>query len=342
MKVKLSTLAEHLGAKLIGDPEFEIQNVAPIEQAQAHELTFLVGGHYRKYLKTTKAGAIILKETEAQDFPGNALIVKNPEFSFAQVLRDFFSAKKTQQSGIHPTACVSENSFIDPSASVGPHVVIGENTSVGAHAVIHAGAVLGNQVNIADGVIIHSNVSIYDQTEIGENSIIFAGAVLGADGFGYVNHQKKWEKIPQIGRLIIGKNVEIGANSTLDRGAIQDTVIGNGVKIDNLVQIGHNVRIGDHTIIAGCTVIAGSVKIGSHCMIGGSVTINNHVIICDGAVVTGCSEVLSSIETLGVYSSCLPVQPHREWFKILARIKKLDEMEKRLANLEKSRDETDR
>jgi UDP-3-O-[3-hydroxymyristoyl] glucosamine N-acyltransferase len=256
-------------------------------------------------------------------------------------VESFFEIKKAVKACIHPTATIGNNSVIDPSAYIGPNVVIGENTEVGAHSRIHAGAVLGDGVSIAANVTIHSNVSVCDNTEIGENSIIFPGAVLGSDGFGYVNHQKTWEKIPQIGRLVIGKNVEIGANTTIDRGAIENTLIGDGVKIDNLVQIAHNVQIGDHTIIAGCTVIAGSVRLGKHCMLGGAAVINNHVDICDGTIITGAAVVLSSIETPGIYSSGTPALPHRQWFKIVARLIKLDEMEKRLAKLEKLSNESD-
>lgn len=338
MKVRLSTLAEHLGAKLIGNPEFEVHAVAPIQRAQAHELTYLVGGQYAKFLKTTQAGAVILNDKCAENYSGNALIVENPEFSFARALKDFFEPKKTRSPGIHPSVVVGEHSSVDPSATLGPYVVIGENTRIGPHVHIHAGAVLGDRVSIAQGVTIHSRVTIEDGTEIGEGSIIFSGAVLGSDGFGYVNHRKTWEKIPQVGRVIIGKQVEIGANTAIDRGAIDDTVIGDGVKIDNLVQVAHNVKIGEHTIIAGCTVIAGSVRLGRHCMIGGAVVINNHVEICDGAIITGTAVVLASVETPGVYSSGIPAQPHRQWFKILARLLKLDDMEKRLAKLEKMSD----
>lgn len=269
MKITLSKLAEYLSATLVGDPNLEIVNVAPLEKAQSHELSFLVGGQYKKFLKTTKAAAVILSPNFSSEYSGNALIVDNPELAFARVLKGFFEIKKLHKPGIHPTAYVGENSVVHPSASVGPHVVLGENTRIAANVCILAGAVLGDNVSIAEGVLIKSNVTISDRTEIGANSIIYAGAVIGSDGFGYVNHQETWEKIPQIGRVIIGKDVEIGANAAIDIGAIQNTVIRDGVKIDNLVQIGHNVEIGEHTIIAGCTVIAGSVKLGKHCMVGG-------------------------------------------------------------------------
>lgn len=338
MKISLSKIAEHLGAKIVGDPNFEVQGVAPIEQAQKNELTFLIGGTYRKFLSSTQAGAIILNSKFSEDFTGNAILVENPELAFAQVLKAFFEKKKSKKAGIHPSAIIGENSKIDSSVTLSANVVVGEHCHIGANVMIHPGVVLGDEVRIADGVILHANVTVCDGTEIGENTIIYSGVVLGSDGFGYVNHQKSWEKIPQIGRLIIGRDVEVGANSTIDRGAIQNTIIGDGVKIDNLVQIGHNVEIGDHTIIAGCTGIAGSVKLGKHCMLGGAVVINGHVSICDGTILTGAASVLSSIESPGIYSSGVPARPHREWFKTLARMAKLEEMDKRIFNLEKLSD----
>jgi UDP-3-O-[3-hydroxymyristoyl] glucosamine N-acyltransferase len=341
MKLKLSKLAEFLSAKLIGDPNLEVDSVAPIQRAQTHQLTYLVGGQYRKYLKTTQAGVVIISEKLVSDYSGAVLIVENPELAFARVLREFFEIKKTHPKGVHPTAFVDENADIHPSASIGPKVSIGEHVRIASHVIIHAGVVLGDRVTLGEGVILHANATILDGVEIGAGSIIYSGAVLGSDGFGYVNHEKSWEKIPQIGRLIIGKNVEVGANTTIDRGAIQDTVIGDGVKIDNLVQIGHNVEIGEHTIIAGCTGIAGSAKLGKHCMVGGAVAINGHVEVCDGTVMTGTASIMSSIDTPGIYASGFQARPYREWFKVLARMMKLEEMEKRLANLERLSDECD-
>lgn len=341
MNIALSKIAEHLGASLVGDPNYLIQAVAPIERANAHELTYLVGGQYRKFLKTTEAGAIILNSKMAGDFSGNAIIVENPELAFARVLEAFFERKNSPAVGVHPTAVIGQGSVIHPSAMISPGVIIGEGARIGANVQIYPNAVLGNSVRVAEGVIIHSNVSICEGTEIGEFSIIYPGAVLGSDGFGYVNHEKTWQKIPQIGRLIIGKNVEIGANTTIDRGAIEDTRIGDGVKIDNLVQIGHNVEIGDHSIIAGCTGIAGSVKLGKHCLVGGAVVINGHISICDGTIITGAASIMSSIETPGIYASGFQARPHREWFKMLARMMKLEDMEKRIINLEKLHDECD-
>lgn len=341
MQVTVAQIAELLEAEFQGDPDCPISNIAPIKEAKKTDITYLVGNQYRKYLETTQAAAVIMPRKYASEFKGNAIFVENPEMAIANVLKNYYVDPLKDKSGIHPSAVIGAQCKIDSTAYIGAHVVIGDECKIGANTIIKPGTVIEQKVEIGSNVIINNNVTICRHVKIGDGCILYSGTVIGSDGFGYAQHKNEWHKIPQIGTVVIGKNVEIGANSTIDCGAITNTIIGDGVKIDNLVQIGHNVQIGDHTIIAGCAAIAGSTKIGKHCMIGGKSAINGHIEICDGAVITGFSGVMTSIEKPGIYSAGIPAKPHLEWGKTVARIAKLSEIDQRIKKLEKVSHECD-
>ena len=331
----LTELATAIGATVQGDGDCKIHNVAAIAHAKPGEISFVTDRRYLKYLTQTKASAILLDEKLASCCPINALLMSNPKLGFAKLLT-LLRPQSVPTCGIHPTAVVEESCQIDPSTHIGAQVVIGEDVVIGPRTLIGAGASIGRGSQIGSDCCLHSRVTLYSQTRIGDRSIIHSGAVIGADGFGLIQDEKgEWVKIPQVGRVIIGDDVEIGANATIDRGALDDTVIGNGVKIDDLVMIAHNVRIGDHTVIAACAGVAGSTTVGRHCMIGGSAGLNGHIEICDNVIITGMGMIQKSISKPGIYSSGTGMQTNREWRKSVIRFWKLDELAKRLKRLEK-------
>lgn len=315
----------------------KITGVAPLHAAKSGELTYLIGGGYRKFLSQTQASAVLVKADDAAQCKVTALVVKNPEASFAKIAK-LFDRHPAPKAGIHPKAIIGENCQIDPTASIGAGCVIEEGVSIGANTIIKPNTVIGVRTKIADDCIIYSNVTIYHDCIIGNRAIIHSGAVIGADGFGFTQEAGKWLKIPQIGRVVIGDDVEIGANTAIDRGAIADTTIKQGVKIDNFVQIGHNVEIGEHTIIAGCVGIAGSTKVGRYCMIGGACNLNGHITIADQVILTATTGVMSSIDKPGMYSAFIIAQPTREWFRILSCLNQLADITKTVKKLEKMSD----
>lgn len=332
--MKLSTLAAAINAEIHGNQNNQVVRVAPIASAKAGELTFLLGGSYRRFLPNTKASAVVLTAEDLAACPCDALVVKNPELAFAKAL-SFFERKSEIVSGIHSSVIIGEHSEIDPTASISPGCVIGNGVRIGAHAIIGANNVIGDRVVIGSNFHSYPNVSLYHDVVIGDRVILHSGVVLGSDGFGLTNDQGCWIKIPQIGTVVIGNDVEIGANTTIDRGALDNTVIEEGVKIDNQVQIAHNVHVGMHTAIAGCVGIAGSAYIGQHCMIGGGVCINGHITIADRVVITGMAMVLTSIDKPGIYSSGTGIQNNREWRKSAIRFQQLDSIVKRLRKVER-------
>ncbi len=324
----LAQLADVLAATYQGDASHQVVGIAPIESASQDQLAFLDNPKYKKHLETTKAGVVILSQELAQFCQSNALIVDNPYFAYATVAK-LFQREKQFSTGAHPTAVIGQGCTISETASIGPHVVV-----IGENAVVEAGCVVGDLCRLGDQVHLYPRVTLYDGTHVGARSIIHAGAVLGSDGFGFAKHQGQWKKVPQLGHVIIGEDVEIGANTTIDCGALGDTVIHNDVKLDNQVQIAHNVEIGEHTAVAGCTGIAGSAKIGRDCLIGGAVGIGGHLSVCDNVAITAQSGVSKSIKEPGVYSSTLPVQKDKKWKRTLARLNQLDKTHERLKQCE--------
>lgn len=329
----LQTLAEHLGAQLHGDGAVEVSAVATLEDAKSGQITFLSNAKYRKFLQQTQASAVLIKAEDLEFCPVTALVVKDPYVAFAKVAQ-LLDTTPDAASGIHPTAIIDNSAQIDPTAQLGPYVVVAKDAVIGAGVQIGAGCFIGEGAVIAAQCKIWPKVTIYHRVQLGERCIVHSGAVLGADGFGFANERGQWLKIPQVGTVIVGDDCEIGANTTIDRGALGDTVIGYNVILDNQVQIAHNVQIGDHSCIAGCTVVAGSTKIGKYCVIGGACAITGHIEICDAVQITGMSMITKAITEKGIYSSGMPATTNLEWRKTNARYRQLEQMYQRLRNVE--------
>lgn len=317
-----------------GDPDCVIRGISTIQNAKPEHITFLINPVYKKYLPTTQAAAVILTASEASECPVNALITCHPYYTYAKIAA-LFNPKPLPEPGIHVSAVVGKHCEIDPSAAVAAHCVIGEGVKLAQDVVVGPGCVIGPYCELAAGTRLEANVTLYDRIVIGKRVLIASGTVIGSDGFGIAKHKGAWHKVPQIGRVVIGDDVDIGANCAIDRGAIEDTVIENGVKLDNLIQIGHNVRIGANTAIAGCVGIAGSAVIGKNCLIGGASGINGHITIADNTVITGMSVISKSIREPGVYSSGVGGQmTNLEWRKNSARLHRVDQLTTRVKNLE--------
>ncbi len=327
-------LADFVGATVLGCAEQLVSSIAPIERAKSGELTFIAKKNFLTYLEKSQASVIILQNAPAIKTSATLILAKNPELAYAKIA-SLFEKRYESFSGIHATAIVDETAKIDSSATIGPYCIIGANVVIGAHTVLHGQVVVSAEVEIGNHCILYSHVTLYPRTKLGHRVNLHSGVILGAEGFGLANDQGKWHKIPQLGRVIIEDDVDIGANTTIDRGAIEDTLIETGVKIDNLVQIGHNCRIGAHTAIAGCVGIAGSTTVGRHCLIGGAASINGHIQICDGTMIAGTAMVTKSIKTPGFYASGTGLQEAKDWKRSLVRFHQLDHLAKRLSRLER-------
>lgn len=332
--IKLGQLAEFLGATLRGDPEKQITGLATLQEAGPAQLSFLANPQYRKFLVGSQAAALLLKEADAEGFAGNVLVVPDPYLAYARISH-LFDPKPKAAAGIQPSAVIADDAVVDPTASIGPFVVIETGVRIGAHVTLGAHCVVGARSEIGEGGWLAPRVTLYHDVRIGKRVVIQSGAVLGGEGFGFANEKGIWQKIAQIGGVTIGDDVEIGVNTAIDRGALADTVIGNGVKLDNQIQIAHNVQVGDHTAMAACVGISGSTKIGKHCMLAGGVGLVGHIDICDNVFLTGMTMVTHSITEPGAYSSGTAMQPAAEWRKSAARIRQLDDIARRLKQLEK-------
>lgn len=332
---RLADLTQGLPVTIQGNDQILISGIGTIEEAQSGQIAFLANPLYKRFLQTTQASAIILAPDEASDYTkGTAVITSNPYFIYAKIAAYFSNAVSSMQ-GIHPTAVIGADCRIDPTASIGPHCVIGDRVKIDNHAVVGPGTTIGSDSSLGANTHIDAKVSIYHQVRIGERCRIMAGAVIGSDGFGFANQSGAWHKVPQLGGVLIGDEVDVGANTTIDRGAVQDTVIGNGVKLDNLIQVGHNVKIGDHTIIAGCAAISGSTTIGKYCMIGGASCFAGHITIADKVIITGMTAVTKSIIEPGMYSSgIVGAVPNLEFRKNNARFHRLENLMQRVKHLE--------
>lgn len=322
--LSLGELAVRFGCILKGDPDLRVSRVAALESADASSVTFLANPRYRRYLQQTKAGVVVLDPALADACPVNALLAKNPYATYARIAALLYPPPAAPP-GRHATAVIDATAQVDSNASIGPHAVIGANVKIGARTVIGPGCVVMDEATIGDDTRLTANVTLCRGVIIGDRCLLHPSVVIGADGFGLAPDQGEWLKVPQVGTVRIGNDVEIGASTTIDRGAIDDTIIGDGVKMDNQIQIGHNVRIGDHTAIAGCAGISGSAVIGKRCMIGGMVGIAGHLTVCDDVVLTGKSFVNSSIHKPGYYSSGIPVDETTRFRKNAARLRHLDE-----------------
>jgi UDP-3-O-[3-hydroxymyristoyl] glucosamine N-acyltransferase len=334
MAYRLSELAIRTGSKLEGD-DCLIKSIAEISSAGAGDIAFIANPAYVEHLSTTGASALIIKAELLEQCPVPALVTQNPRLVYAKVANLLYPPRKAAP-GISPHAVVSESAQLHASVSVAAGAVIAAGVSIGAGSQIGAGCVLEDDVIIGTNTHIHANVTVGYGCQIGDHCIIHAGVVLGADGFGFVKDGEAYLKIPQIGHVQIGHHVEIGANTTIDRGALENTVIGNGVKLDNQIQIAHGVSIGDNTVISSSTAIAGSTHIGRGCLIGGLVGIVEHLNITDNVVITGRTMVTRSITQSGSYSSSTPMDTTENWRKNSARFRRLDELARRVASLEKT------
>lgn len=338
IQYRLSDLAEKLNARLVGDGSVLITGIAPLHRASQGEITFLLAGLYKSYLAQSQASAIVMSEEYLSEYSGNALVLKDPKIGYAKIAT-LFVKQSHQKPGIHPTSVIASSANIDKTACIGPHVVIGERVKVGARTNIGPGTVIGDDTSLGEDCWLAPNVTLYSNVKLNDRVSVHSGVVIGADGFGLVNERGKWLKIPQLGGVNIGSDVEIGANTTIDRGALDDTIIEEGVKLDNQIQIAHNVRIGAHTAIAGCVGIAGSTKIGKHCMIGGAVAIGDHLEIADQVILTGGTSVGHSITESGIYSSSVTAQPYTQWQRQVIRTRHIDELFGRVKKLEQSKND---
>lgn len=332
----LGEIVERFGGQLIGDPNVTIKQVATLEKAGPRHLSFLTQGKYRSQLFKTRAAAVVLGQEDRDATRLPRIVSDNPYAYFARVSTCLNPLPKLEP-GIHPTAVIENSASIAESANVGAFVYLGKNATVGANAIIQAGCYVGDNVSIGRKTLFYPRVTIYHDCLIGDEVILHSGVVIGSDGFGIAMHKGRWLKIPQIGRAIIGDQVEIGANTTVDRGALDDTVIEEGAKLDNQIQVGHNVRIGAHTAIAGCAGIAGSAKIGRYCKIGGGAIILGHLEIADHVDISAGTMITKSIDKAGAYTAAYPFAPHREWLKNSAHLRHLDDLVKKIRNLEKAK-----
>ena len=331
----LGDLAVRFGCELRGDPEQRVTRVATLGSAGPGDLGFLANPHYRAQLAVTRASAVVLDAANAAQCPTAALIHGNPYATYARMAA-LLHPPAPAVPGVHATAVVDAGAQLAASASIGAHVVIGPGVRIGERVRIGAGCVLGRDVRVGDDCVLHARVTLEAGTQLAERVHLQSGVVIGADGFGFARDGAGWTAVPQLGVVRIGADVDIGANTTIDRGAIDDTVISEGVKLDNQIQIGHNVQIGAHTVIAACAGVSGSTRIGARCMIAGAVGIVGHLDICDDVVVTGLSMVAHSITAPGVYSGGIPAAPAPAWRRLVARFKRLEALAARVTRLERN------
>jgi UDP-3-O-[3-hydroxymyristoyl] glucosamine N-acyltransferase len=332
--MRLAEIAARCGGEVLGDPDVLIGQVATLRGAQPGEIAFIAQPKYRAELASTRASAVILGEADRAATAIPRIVCKDPYACFARVSA-LLNPAPAVAAGIHPAAVVSPQARIAPTACAGAACVIAAGAEVGEGASLGPGCVIGENAKIGPGTVLHARVTVYARCLIGARSIVHSGAVIGADGFGFALDDGRWLKIAQIGRVVIGDDVEIGANTTIDRGAIEDTVIEDGVKLDNQIQIGHNCRIGAHSAIAGCVGIAGSTTIGRHCMIGGAAMIGGHLSIADRVILAGGSTVTKSIDRPGTYVGVIPAEEAREWRHMVAALRGLVRMGARVRELER-------
>ena len=330
----LREITERFGGEVAGDHSVKVSRVATLEAAAPGDIAFLANERYLPQLKSTRAGAVIIGQSARDATRLPRIVCTNPYAYFAHVSA-LFNPERAPRAGIHPAAVVDKTATVAGDAEIGPCAVVERNARVGAGCVIGAGCYVGDGVTVGAGSRLQPNVTIYHDCVIGERVLLHSGVVIGADGFGIAMEEGRWLKVPQIGRVVIGNDVEIGASTTVDRGALDDTVIEEGVKIDNQVQVGHNVRIGAHTAIAGCVGIAGSARIGRHCRIGGASGIFGHITIADNVEISTYTLVTKSIKEPGTYTGAYVFEPHAQWLRNAVHLRHLAELADRVRALEK-------
>lgn len=337
--MKLQEIAAHIGAELEGDGNVDIDDVATLSDAKAGDVSVFHNKKYLHALKATQATAVILGKNDQSSCPVAKLIVDDPYYAYAELAALFEYTPECH--GIHPTAVIGEDCDIDETVSIAANVVIGDHVKLAKGVTIAAGAVIDDYVSIGESSTIKARVTICHHVTIGNHVLVHPGAVIGCDGFGNAMHQGRWHKVAQLGSVIVADHVEIGANTTVDRGTIGDTVIEEGVRLDNQIQIAHNVKIGAHSAIAACSGVAGSTTIGKYCMIGGKAGISGHLSIADGVMLTANAQVSNSIKEKGLYSSGTGLFPNAVWRKSVARLRKLDHYIKKLQQLAKQSEVND-
>ncbi len=330
----LAELATITDGEIFGDDSLSVNRVAPMDKAQEGDVTFLSNPKYAKYLSECKATVIMVKAEHKEQCTGNVLVVADPYVAFARVVQAMDTTPKPAED-IAPSAVIAADVKMGQNVSVGANAVIETGVELGDNVCIGAGCFIGKNARLGNNTRLWANVTIYHDVSLGQDCLVQSGTVIGSDGFGYANEKGEWIKIPQLGSVRIGNRVEIGACTTIDRGALEDTVIEDNVILDNQIQIAHNVQIGYGTVMPGGTIVAGSTTIGKYCQIGGGSAINGHITIADGVAITGMSMVMRSIEEKGVYSSGIPLQKNKEWRKTAARVHRIDEMNNRLKAVEK-------
>jgi UDP-3-O-[3-hydroxymyristoyl] glucosamine N-acyltransferase len=333
-RYSLQYLADYIGASIDGDADLVIEGLATLSTATAKQLSFYANKRYKQLLASTAAGCVLLSQEDAGYFSGNKLIVANPYLAYAKLTALFVQPTSTLPS-IHPSAVIAADVSLGDGVTIGPHVVIESGCQIGSGVIIYAGCYLGANTIVASNTMIYANVTLYSEVIIGEDCVLHSGCIIGSDGFGFAPTVNGWQKIHQLGGVIIGNQVEIGAGTTIDRGALENTVIEDGVKIDNQVQIAHNVRLGEGTAIAAAAAIAGSTTIGKRCTIAGAVGIVGHLTIVDDVHITAMTMVTKSISTPGSYSSGVPMNQTQQWRKNAARFNQLDSMARQLKSIEK-------
>lgn len=331
---RLADIVARFGGQVMGDADTRVQQIGTLEQATSGEIAFLANAKYRRQLENSKASAVILSKADADATELPRIVCDNPYSYFAK-LSAFLNPLPECIAGIHPSAVIGKGAQISPHAHIGPHVTVGDGAVVGAGTVVMAGCYVGERASLGENTRLYPRVTVYQDCVVGNHVIVHSGAVIGADGFGIAWDEGRWLKIPQIGRVVIGDHVEIGANTTIDRGALADTVIEEGVKMDNQIQVAHNVHIGAHTAIAGCAGIAGSATIGKYCRIGGSAGIVGHIQIADKVEVASFTLVSKSITEPGSYAGIYPFSKNDEWRSNAVHLRHLGDLVKRVKALEK-------
>jgi len=334
MRVTLAELARQFHGRVQGDPKHSVQGVAAIEAAGPDEIAFLADRRLRRHLHDSTAGILIVAQDDAGEWSGNALVVADPHACFAKVAA-LLHPPATHEPGRHPSAQVDPAAKVDASAWIGPNAVIDADARIGARVQIGPGCWIGSGSAIDEDTRLYGNVSVYPGCRIGRRGVIHSGAVIGSDGFGLAREAGRWLPVPQLGGVVIGDDVCIGANTTIDRGALRDTVIGDGVKLDNLIQIAHNVEVGEHTAMAACTGVAGSTRIGKHCAFGGRVGVLGHLEIADHVEIAATSLVTHSLREAGSYSSVVPLDESKSWRRNAVRMRQLDDIARRLREVER-------
>lgn len=330
--LSLADIAARLGGDVLGDSEIRVSQVATLASAESGQISFLTNPKYRRQLAETRASAVIVPPGAADATELPRIVAANAYAYYARVA-SLLNPPLRPPVGVHSLADC--RSAVPASVSIGAQVSVGQGVSIGENVVIHPGCVIGDGVTLGADTVLYPNVTVYAGCQLGQRVIVHSGTVIGADGFGFAPDGGRWLKIPQIGRVIIGDDVEIGANTSIDRGALDDTIIGNGCKLDNQIQIGHNCVIGEHSVIAGCVGIAGSTRLGKGCMLGGAAMILGHLEIADGTIISPGSMVMKSITKAGKYTALFPLEEHGNWLRNAAHVRQLASLAERVRELEK-------